>query len=55
MTSAERPGEMESLQRLLEAVAKEAQPLLAEHKTGRIVVNFSGGSRVRIEVATSTT
>jgi hypothetical protein len=36
---------------LLEAVAAEAQPLLAEHRTGRIVINFSGGDKVRIETA----
>jgi hypothetical protein len=36
---------------LLAAVAAEAQPLLAEHRTGRIVINFSGGDKVRIETA----
>ncbi len=36
---------------LLAAVAAEAGPLLAEHCTGRIVINFSGGDKVRIETA----
>lgn len=36
---------------LLAAVAAEAQPLLAEHRPGRIVINFSGGDKVRIETA----
>jgi hypothetical protein len=36
---------------LLAAVAAEAQPLLAEGRTGRIVINFSGGDKVRIESA----
>jgi hypothetical protein len=36
---------------LLAAVAAEAQPLLAEGRTGRIVINFSGGEKVRIETA----
>jgi hypothetical protein len=40
-----------ALAALLEAVAAEAQPLLAEHRTGRIVINFSGGDKVRIETA----
>ena len=45
-------GKLEaSLAALLEAVAAEAQPLLAEHCTGRIVINFSGGNKVRIETA----
>jgi hypothetical protein len=39
------------LSALLAAVAAEAQPLLAEHRTGRIVINFSGGDKVRIETA----
>ena len=45
-------GKMDpSLAALLQAVAAEAQPLLAEHRPGRIVINFSGGDKVRIETA----
>ena len=40
-----------ALAALLEAVAAEAQPLLAEHRPSRIVINFSGGDKVRIETA----
>ena len=40
-----------ALAALLAAVAAEAQPLLAEGHTGRIVINFSGGDKVRIETA----
>ena len=36
---------------LLDAIAVEAQPLLEERRTGRIVINFSGGDKVRIETA----
>lgn len=36
---------------LLDAVAAEAGPLLAAGRTGRIVINFSGGDKVRIETA----
>ena len=36
---------------LLDAVAAEAQPLLAAGRSGRIVINFSGGDKVRIETA----
>ena len=43
-----REGELAAL---LEAVAAEARPLLAEGRTGRIVINFSGGSKVRLETA----
>ena len=46
------PTQLESaLAALLAAVAAEAQPLLAEHRPGRIVINFSGGDKVRIETA----
>jgi len=37
-----------ALAALLDAVAAEARPLLAERRTGRIVINFSGGDKVRI-------
>lgn len=40
-----------ALASLLEAVAVEARPLLVEGRTGRIVINFSGGEKVRIETA----
>jgi hypothetical protein len=36
---------------LLDAVAAEAQALLGERRTGRNVINFSGGDKVRLEVA----
>ena len=44
-------GDSGPLAALLAAVAAEAQPLLAEHRPGRIVINFSGGDKVRIETA----
>ena len=46
-----RAGDSAQLAALLAAVAAEAQPLLAEGRTGRIVINFSGGDKVRIETA----
>ena len=49
-----RTADVESgspLAALLEAVAAEAGPLLAEGRAGRIVINFSGGDKVRIETA----
>ena len=39
------------MDRLLKAVAAEVQPFLAEGRTGRITIHFSGGAKVRLEVA----
>jgi hypothetical protein len=46
-----RVDDSASLTALLAAVAAEAAPLLEAHRTGRIVINFSGGDKVRIETA----
>ncbi len=38
------------LQALLAAVAVEAAPLLAQPRSARLTIHFSGGAKVRLEV-----